>query len=153
MSLWGQGSCGCDDCLLTLGHLEMSLPTIRRDLEEHLTCPVTSYIRKLRPRDIEGLLRDGGWVSTWQRQFKVVLVDLPRPLFPSWCGALPRNTADTYYVIHCSQNCFVASHSVGSIISRFISCRLRGCTSQSESRQANAYGNLFMLVWKCIFLY
>ena len=73
--LWGQGSCGCDDCLLTLGHLEMSLPTIRRDLEEHLTCPVTSYIRKLRPRDIEGLLRDGGWVSTWQRQFKVVLVE------------------------------------------------------------------------------
>lgn len=66
-------------------------------------------------------------------------------------GLLPRYTADTYCVIHCSQNCFVASNSLVSIISGFISCRLRGCTSQSESHQANVYGNLFTLVWKCIF--
>lgn len=66
-------------------------------------------------------------------------------------GPLPRYTADTYCVILCSQNCFVASNSLLSIISGVISCRLRGCASQSESHQATVYGHVFMLVRKCIF--
>ena len=66
-------------------------------------------------------------------------------------GPLPRYTADTYCVILCSQNCFVTSNSLLSISSGVISCRLRGCASQSESHQATVYGHVFMLVRKCIF--
>lgn len=74
--------------------------------------------------------------------------ETPAPLL---VRALPRYTADTYRAILCSQNCFVASNSLLSIISGVISCRLRGCASQSESHQATVYGHVFMLVRKCIF--
>ena len=58
---------------------------------------------------------------------------------------------ETQLTLICSQNCFVASNSLLSVISGVISCRLRGCATQRESHQATVYGHEFMLVRKCTF--
>lgn len=53
VSLHEQSSCVYDYCLITLGHFEMFLLTIEKDLKACVTNPLISYIRKLTLREVK----------------------------------------------------------------------------------------------------
>lgn len=66
--LHGQSLCGHGDYLLPWGHLEIPLLVIKRDLEESLTYPLVSQMRKLKSQEVKSLPQERDLVRTWARQ-------------------------------------------------------------------------------------